>query len=82
MQTPETRVSLKCLKNNGEVTVADSRMNEEGRAAVDEVREMVMMGGEVKGKAGGDPLNGFYPDSDGKPLKYFKQKYDMICLMT
>lgn len=74
MQIPETRVSLKCLKNDGEVTVADSRMNE--------VREMVMVGGEVEGKADGDPLNGFYPDSDGKPLKYFKPKYDMICLMT
>lgn len=43
-------------------------MSEEGRAAVDEVREMAMGKWKVK--------------QVGKPLKDFEQNYGTICLMT
>lgn len=57
-------------------------MSQEGAAACDEFRKMVMVVGDVEGEVGASILNDFYLDSYGKPLKDFKQKHGIICFMT
>lgn len=58
------------------------RTSQEGAAACDEFRKMVMVVGDVEGEIGASILNDFYLDSYGKPLKDFKQKHGIICFMT
>lgn len=57
-------------------------MSQEGGAAADGFRKMVMVVGDVEGEAGASLLNDFYLDSGGKSLKDFKQKHGIICFMT
>lgn len=57
-------------------------MSQEGGAAGDEFRKMVMVVGDVEGEVDASLLNDFYIDSDGKSLKDFKQKHGIICFMT
>ena len=58
-------------------------MSQEGGAAGDEFRKMVIVGGDVEGEVGApSSRNDFYLDSDGKSLKDSKKKHGIICFMT
>lgn len=56
-------------------------MSQEGGAAGDEFRKMVIVGGDVEGEVGAhSSRNDFFLDSDGKSLKDSKKKHGINLL--